>query len=49
MKTWMLAPTFSAKTVNSKGKVVAKKKGRATVTVTTRDGRKTAGCTIIVK
>lgn len=33
----------------SKGKVVAKKKGRATVTVTTRDGRKTAGCTIIVK
>lgn len=45
----MLAPTFSAKTVNSKGKVVAKKKGRATVTVTTRDGRKTARCTIIVK
>lgn len=36
-------------TVNSKGKVVAKKKGRATVTVTTRDGRKTARCTIIVK
>ena len=35
-------------TVNSKGKVVVKKKGRATVTVTTRDGRKTAGCTIIV-
>ena len=36
-------------TVNSKGKVIAKKKGRATVTVTTRDGRKTAKCTIIVK
>ncbi|QCT06087.1 alpha-amylase [Ruminococcus bovis] len=36
-------------TVNSKGKVIAKKKGRATVTVTTRDGRKTARCTIIVK
>lgn len=36
-------------TVNNKGKVVAKKKGRATVTVTTRDGRKTARCTIIVK
>lgn len=101
MKTWMLAPTFSAKTVdkvvtktsesatskdnftwdnasvyflltdrfnngntsndhsydrglekvatvNSKGKVVAKKKGIATVTVTKRDGRKTARCTIIV-
>lgn len=37
MKTWMLAPTFSAKTVDK------------AVTVTTRDGRKTAGCTIIVK
>ena len=36
-------------TVNSKGKVIAKKKGRATVTVTTRDGRKTAKCKIIVK
>lgn len=46
MKIWMLAPTFSAKTVD---KAVAKKKGRATVTVTTRDGRKTARCTIIVK
>ena len=36
-------------TVNSKGKVVAKKKGKATITVTTKDGRKTAKCSVVVK
>lgn len=36
-------------TVTTKGKVVAKKKGRATVTCNNKRCRKTAGCTIIVK
>ncbi|MCL2013887.1 MAG: chitobiase/beta-hexosaminidase C-terminal domain-containing protein, partial [Oscillospiraceae bacterium] len=35
--------------VNSKGRVTARKKGTATITVTTRDGRKTAKCKIKIK
>ncbi len=36
-------------TVNSKGLVTAKKKGKATITVTTKDGNKKATCTVTVK
>lgn len=36
-------------TVNSKGKVVAKKKGTATITVKTKDSKKTAKCVVTVK
>lgn len=36
-------------TVNSKGKVTAKKAGRATIIVTTKDGKKRAKCTLKVK
>ncbi len=36
-------------TVNSKGLVTAVKKGTATITVTTKDGNKTATCTVTVK
>ena len=36
-------------TVDSTGKVTAKKKGSATITFTTQDGRKSAKCTIKVE
>lgn len=36
-------------TVNSKGKVTAKKVGKATIIVTTKDGKKMAKCTLKVK
>ena len=36
-------------TVNSKGKVVGKRKGKAVITVTTKDGKKTAKCVVKVK
>ncbi|MBQ9014992.1 MAG: Ig-like domain-containing protein [Firmicutes bacterium] len=36
-------------TVTSKGVVKAKKKGKATITVTTKDGKKKATCKITVK
>lgn len=36
-------------TVNSKGVVKGKKKGKTTITVTTKDGKETAKCTVIVK
>ena len=46
--TWKSSNTSVAK-VSSKGVVTAKKAGKATITVTTDDGRKTAKCTITVK
>lgn len=36
-------------TVNSKGKVTAKKSGKTTIIVTTKDGKKRAKCTVKVK
>ena len=36
-------------TVNSKGKVTAKKVGKTTIIVTTKDGKKRAKCTLKVK
>jgi uncharacterized protein YjdB len=36
-------------TVDKNGKVKGKKKGRVTITVTTKDGKKTAKCTVNVK
>ena len=36
-------------TVNSKGKVTAKKAGKATIIVTTKDGKKRAKCTLKIK
>ena len=50
----MKAVTFTSTnkkvaTVNSKGKVTAKKVGKATIIVTTKDGKKRAKCTLKVK
>lgn len=50
----MKAVTFTSTnkkiaTVNSKGKVTAKKAGKATIIVTTKDGKKRAKCTLKVK
>lgn len=36
-------------TINSKGKVIAKKVGKATITVTAKDRKKKAKCTVKVK
>ena len=36
-------------TVSSKGVVKAKKKGKATITVITKDGKKKATCKVVVK
>ena len=47
--TWKTNKKLVA-TVNSKGKVIGKKKGKAVITVSTTDGsKKSAKCTIIVK
>lgn len=50
----MKAVTFTSTnkkiaTVNSKGKVTAKKAGKTTIIVTTKDGKKRAKCTLKVK
>jgi len=45
--TWS-SNNITVATVNSSGKVVAKAKGTATITVTTVDGNKTANCVITV-
>ncbi len=39
----------SVATVNKKGKITAKKPGTCVITVTTKDGKKTAKCTVKVK
>ncbi|MEI6602826.1 MAG: Ig-like domain-containing protein [Clostridia bacterium] len=46
--TWKSSSTAIA-TVNTTGTVTAKKKGIATITVTTVDGKKTAKCKVTVK
>ncbi|MCL2488747.1 MAG: CotH kinase family protein, partial [Oscillospiraceae bacterium] len=46
--TWKSGNTAVA-TINSSGKVTAKAPGKATITVTTKDGNKTATCAVTVK
>lgn len=46
--TWK-SSNSSIASVDAKGKVTAKKKGKATITVTTTDGKKTASCVVTVK
>nr|WP_242486820.1 Ig-like domain-containing protein [Peribacillus sp. TH16] len=36
-------------TIDDTGKIIAKKEGTATITVTTEDGIKTASCTVVIK
>lgn len=46
--TWSSSDPSIA-TVSSSGKIIAKKHGTATITVTTKDGGYTATCTVVVK